>query len=220
MSGRGPGERPGADASGADGTGLDDAGLRDLAVRGRAQMRAERRQEELETVRDLWGRRSLADVVVEAMRRGDEIAVRLAGRTLRGPVVDAGTDFATVDTAHRRVDVHLTAGLRHSGGHDYQGPALLVEIATRAKAGGADPATPNATFRSRLQRYDVESQLHPDRRVEVGTILDPEPLVGRVQARATDHLYLRDRDDRELFVPLAVITYIAWGPRGERPHDR
>lgn len=50
--------------------------------------------------------------------------------------------------------------------------------------------------------------------VEIGTSLLGHPLVARVLAVACDHLYVRDLDDAEVFVPLAGITWVA---RREQP---
>ncbi|HVM00834.1 MAG TPA: hypothetical protein VM324_16210 [Egibacteraceae bacterium] len=172
----------------------------------RAEWRAERRAAELEALRDHHSRRTIADVLVEAMRRGDTVTLQLGPhRRITGTVTDAGRDFAVVENAHER----LAARVADRDGHPYLGPELLVEIRGRAHTGGAQPTKPSATFRSVLQRFDFDAQADPRARIEIGTTLRCQPLTGRVQALAADHLYLIDEDDTQHFAPLSTITYVA-----------
>lgn len=184
--------------------------LADVRASMRAEYRAERRAAELEAVRDQWARRTIVDVLVEAMRRGDTVTLQ-TGPHLRvtGTVTDAGRDFAVVENPHQRVAVRVT----DRDALSYHGPEVLVEIRHRAQTGGAQPTKPSATFRSVLQRFDFDSQTDPRVRIEVGVALKPQPLVGRMQALAEDHLYLIDEHAVGHFVPLSTITYVAWAPR-------
>jgi hypothetical protein len=183
-----------------------------LAARVRAENRAERRQAELEAVRERWRSRRFVEAVQEAMRRGDELTVWLPpGRRLRGVVVDAGVDFATLDDSGRRISVHLAAGVQTDFGDPYQPPLVVVAIAHRSRSGGTNPSRRTPSFQALLHQFDFEQRyLRPTRHVEVSTLLDADPLVGRIEVHAWDHLYLRATDGSEVFVPVAAITTIAW----------
>jgi hypothetical protein len=184
--------------------------LADVRAAMRAEYRAERRAAELEAVRDHWSRRTIADVLNEAMRRGDTVALQLGPhRRITGTVTDAGRDFVVIDTPHQRVAVRVT----DRDGHPYRGPELLVEIRERAATGGSNATKPSATFRAVLQRVDFESQADPRARVEVGTSMSAQPLTGRVQVLAEDHLYVVDEHAVDHFIPLSTITHVAWAPR-------
>lgn len=135
-----------------------DPELADVRARMRAEFRAERRAAELEAVRDHWSRRTIADVLDEAMRRGDTVTLQLGiHRRVTGTVTDAGRDFAVIDSPHRRVAVRVT----DRDGHPYRGPELLVEIHERAATGGSNATKPSATFRAVLQRFGFESRPTP-----------------------------------------------------------
>jgi hypothetical protein len=196
-------------------TGDIERELEDLAARVRAEGRAERRQVELEAVRERWRSRRFVEAVQEAMRRGDEVTVVLpGGRKLQGLVVDAGVDFATLWAAGRGVSVHLSAGVQSEFGDPYQPPLVMVTIRRRSRSGGTNPSRRTPSFQALLHQYDFEQRyLRPGRYVEVGTLLERDPVVGRIEVHAWDHLYLRTEDGSEVFVPVAAITTIAWAER-------
>ena len=185
--------------------------LTDVRASMRAEFRAERRSAEAETVHDMWTRRTLGDVLAEAMRRGDRVAIHLhPGRAVEGVIVDGGRDYAVIETPRQRIAVRIAAVRRDAGIDPYEGPQLHIEVRERAPAGGAEASKPSSTFRSVLQRYDFEQQLDERRYAEIGTTRRLDPLIGRLLALAADHLYVRDRDDVELFIPTSAITYITW----------
>ena len=187
-----------------------DPDLADVRARMRAEYRAERRAAELEALRDHWSRRTIADVLAEAMRRGDTVTVHLwPQRRVTGTVSDAGRDFAVIQNPHQRVAVRVT----DRDHHPYHGPQLLVEIRERVRAGGTQATKPSASFRAVLQRFDFDSQTDPQVLVEIGVTLRSQPIVGHVQVLAEDHLYLVDDHTMDHFVPLSAVTYVAWAPR-------
>lgn len=189
--------------------------LTDVRASMRAEFRAERRSTEAEAVHDLWTRRTLSDVLAEAMRRGDRMVIHLhPGRAVEGVIVDAGRDYAIVETPRQRVAIRVAAVSRDAAIDPYEGPQLLIEVRERVAAGGAEASKPSSTFRSVLQRYEFEQQLDERRYAEIGTTRRLDPLAARLLALATDHLYVRDRDDVELFIPTSAITYITWADTG------
>jgi len=183
-----------------------------LTARVRAEHRAERRQLELEAVHERLRARGFDDVIAEALRRGDELAVSLpGGRRVRGLVVDAGADFATLQAGDRLIGVHLAAGIQQEFGEPYQPPLAVLRISRRSRSGGTNPSGRTPSFQALLHQYDFEQRyLRPSALVEVGTLVEPDPIIGRIEAHAWDHLYLRSDDGTEVFIPVAAITTIAW----------
>ncbi|MBA2556999.1 MAG: hypothetical protein H0V12_06590 [Chloroflexi bacterium] len=189
--------------------------LTDVRASMRAEFRAERRSTEAEAIHDMWTRRTLSDAVAEAMRRGDRVAIHLhPGHNVEGVIVDAGRDYAVVETPRQRLAVRVAAATRDAVVDPYEGPQLLIEVRERIPAGGAEASKPSSTFRAVLQRYEFEQQLDERRWAEVGTTRRIDPLTARLLALAADHLYVRDRDDVELFIPTSAITYITWADAG------
>lgn len=180
--------------------------LADVNAALRAQYRAEQRALEREAVYDHWSRRSIADVLAEAMRRGDPVRLQLPpSRRVTGKVTDVGRDFAVIENPRLRLVIRVT----DRDGHPYQAPELLLAIPERAPSGGTNATNPHETFRAVLQRLDIDTQHDPRCRVEIGTTMSAQPLTGQIRALAADHLYLLDHDDVEHFIPLSAITYVA-----------
>lgn len=185
----------------------------DLEAGLRAEERAERRATEHEALRDLWARRRVIDVLHEALRRGDHLTVHAYPRQLSGPIVEAGRDFAVIATTRQRVTVRASIPDGDTPREVYQQPPLHIEVAERAQSGGRKPSQPTSTFRSVLQRFDFQAQIHADP-VEVGVLGRPDPLVGSLRALGHDHLYLSNPDEVETFIALSAVTYIAWADFG------
>ncbi len=152
------------------------------------------------------------EAVHEALRRGDELRVWLpGGQRLDGVVIDAGVDFATLRSGDRQVSVHLSAGVQTEFGDPYQPPLVMVSVRHRSRSGGTNPSRRTPSFQALLHQFDFEQRyLRPSAFVSVGTVLDREPVLGRIEVHAWDHLYLRGRDGEEIFVPVAAISTIAW----------
>lgn len=195
-----------------------DRELADVTRRARQELRADRQEAERDAVMARWSRRTIGDVAVEALRRGDLVAISTGTERFTGAITAAGVDYATVADTHRgEVDVHLAAAVRPSPTDaDYQGPAVLLEVLRRATSGGGDPAGAGPTFRARLSHWVVQQQLQPRRHVAVTTSLREVPLVGHLRVRAADHVYLVAPDGNEAFVPLAIIEAVHWSAGAER----
>lgn len=185
----------------------------DLEAGLRAEWRAERRATEHEALRDMWSQRRLVDVFHEALRRGDEVVVHCHPRRLHGQVVDAGRDYAVVDTGRQHVTVRAVSMDSDDRAAPYLGPPVRVEIPKRARRGGRQASHPSSTFRSVLHHFDFQAQLR-QKPVELGVAGRRDPLEGWLRALGTDHLYLCDRDDVEVFVPLSTVGYVAWADLG------
>jgi hypothetical protein len=180
-------------------------GLAEVRARLRAQFRAARRSEEEEAVRDQWRRRTLAEALAEAMRRGDTVRLRLPGLRVQGRVLDAGRDYVVVDAPRGQVVVRVAAA--GDAPDPYHAPLLVAEVVERSRSGGTDATRPASTFRAALARLEVDSRLDARLVVEVGTSLGGEGVTGRLEALGADHVYVRTRDGVDVLVPLGAVTY-------------
>lgn len=171
----------------------------------RSEWRTERRALEHDALHDAWTRRTVSDVLHESLRRGDELRIAAYRRVFNGHLVDAGADFAKLQT-HRKEQV----AIRTMDQQDpYNGPPILIEVLAQAQITGGDPTDQDATFRSLLQQCDAHSQLDPRARIELGVALQDDPLTGQLNALGVDHLYVNTEQYRAT-IPLSQVIYIAW----------
>jgi hypothetical protein len=183
-----------------------DTELTDVRATMRAHYRDQQRTVEREAAYCHWSSRTIADVLLEAMRRGDTVTLQLGPhRHITGAVTDAGRDYVIVVNSHER----LAARVTDRDGHPYLGPHLLVQIHDRGLTGGVQPTRPQSTFRDILRQSELEAEADPRVHIEVGTTLHSQPVTGRVQALAEDHLYLVDDQGTQTYVPLSTVTYVA-----------
>lgn len=166
----------------------------DLAAAGaafRAEMRAEAAAYEELAARDLLRGRTLADVLAEALARGDLVTVTVPGRSFTGTVTYAAGDLACLRTASGDdVDVHLEG-------------AVTLRVVEAARAGGRSRGAGPASFAARLGEHESARTL-----LEIGARTPPEGLVGRVEAVARDHVVVADVTGTRWFVARAAIDYV------------
>jgi hypothetical protein len=166
----------------------------DLAATG-AAMRAEWRAEQEAATRDAaeaWQHsRTLADVLVECMHRGDRVALVVGGHRVVGEVVDVGDDVVSVMGLSGRFDVHLAPSV----------PCHL-QIEERARYGGrrADSAAP--TFRARLLDREAAGD-----DVSLATLVDSETFDGQLHVGA-DVVVLRTRLGAQHYFPLSAVVAV------------
>jgi hypothetical protein len=184
------------------------------------QRRPEREEAERWALQRMLQERSLADVVYEAMSRGDQLGVELpGGRSFVGRVTHGAGDLARIETAHLLVDVNLAL-------------VQALWVVRRPRARGVERGPGVLSFRARLkelersgaaERLRLLQQLKrlgsprvaklpvPDRtpaEVELGLAGRAEPLRGQIEAVAEDHVYFVDRARGEWFLPLARVAYV------------
>ena len=184
-----------------DGGDLGDDGpesLRHAVRRLNAELRAA--QEELEEATEHTERatRSLAEVALEFLYRGDTIRASVGPRSFTGVVIHVGTGVMTLRTpAEAEIDLSY--------------PALsAIRVVTRATSGGRTrTSTHPGEMTARLRELENTGEA-----VELGGArLDPA-LEGTVQVVARSHLEFRARDGAEWVLPLAEVGYVirAGGP--------
>lgn len=189
--------------------------LAELRGRLRGRWKAERRDQEREALHEHWQQRDLIDAVIESMHRGDEVAFHFpAPRTLRGYILSVGRDYATLREAaapHREYAIRLPRRGLAADSDAYSAPHVAFEVLRRAShVWGENPEIMCPTFQAVLQEFDFTQQAAPHRLAELATTFHVEPWLGTFQAHTGDHVYLRSRDGRELFIPASTIASVAW----------
>ena len=134
-------------------------------------------------------RRTLGDIAVELMNRGDEVGATAAGTTISGVITHAAGDLVIIETSHSTVSVNLA------------GP-ISLRVVRRAQAGGRGRANGSPSYRSRMLELEMSGEL-----VEIVTPLTPDPLVGTISVVGADHVVVIDRDQTEQFVPLSAVAF-------------
>lgn len=168
---------------------------RELRLGPGRDMQREAELTELETHIARLRRRTLAELAIEAMHRGDTITVTLAGRSITGTPAFVGTDYMVLETPTEVVDVRLdrvilTVVRRPRGGHRVQGGSR--------------------TMKARLAEYEQTGE-------PVRVVCDTagEEISGRIRIAASDHL-LVDTSDGQRVVPIAAVGLVV----RNRPDDR
>ncbi len=171
------------------------AGVDDLqrAVRElNAELRAQ--QEELEQVAEHTERatRSLAEVALEFLYRGDSIRVAVGERIFTGQVTHVGTGVMTLRTpGDNEIDI----------AYDCLGS---IRVVNRAASGGrARTSTHPGEMVARLRELENSGE-----QVELGGAGLVQSLEGTVTVVARSHLEFRARDGSEWVVPLTEIGYV------------
>ena len=156
-------------------------------VGGEFRLEAEAIEED--TAKLTLRRRTLEDIAVELMNRGDEVGAVGDGISVSGVITHTAGDLAIIETPHSIVSVNLA------------GPVSL-RVLHRAQKGGRGRATGSLSYRSRMLELEISGEF-----VEVVSINSPDPLRGTITIVGKDHLVILDRDDAEWFVPLSAIAF-------------
>ena len=174
----------------------DFEGLEDLdqelreSVGGEFRRQAE--EDEYATRKGVLRRRTLDQVAYELLARGDTVAVLAGERRFLGVVAHANRDLLTLVTPQGdQVHVNLT------------GPVVL-QVAERAPAGGKgrDRFGPES-FLARMRELELS-----ERTVEIVAPPAGDPLTGRIEAAAPDHLMVIGNTDTPSFVPLPWVAAV------------
>ena len=137
-------------------------------------------------------RRSLTDIAVEAMNRGDQVILARGETRHRGVLVSVHSDLAVLSTGMGLVNTRL--------------PGTTITIAERAPAGGTHGDRGSQTFRGRLAELEHTTE----------SIIIEGPdleLHGRIVVASEDHVSIVDAERREWFVPYEEIWFVIQ-PRG------
>lgn len=178
------------DDTAPDGDDLQHA-MRELSAELRAQ------QEELEEAAEHVERasRSLPEVALEFLYRGDIIRVTVGQRSWIGSVTHVGTGVMTLQTqAGAEIDIA------------YDGLSS-IRVVERTASGGRSRTTKHpGELVARLREVENSGEA-----VELGGRALP-PLEGRVGVVAGSHLEIRVRDGSEWVVPLTEVGYLIRSP--------
>ena len=176
------------DAMGGDDQ-LDDLG-RELRERVEAEMRLEAEILEHDSALVERRRRTMADLAIELVSRGDAVTAIAGDKVLRGRLTYARGTIASMDTGSGTADLHLAAG-------------VVLRIDERRTEGGTAPRAGSDTLRARLLEYDLD-----DRRIEIWVPAHGTEVAGAIGAVGKDHLVLIDRNGSEWVARLADIAWV------------
>jgi hypothetical protein len=168
---------------------LDDLG-RELRERVGEEMRLEAEMLEHDAALVEQRRRRIADLALELVSRGDTVTAIAGDKSLRGRLVYARGDLATLETGAGSFDLHLAAG-------------VILRIDERRAEGGVTPRSGSDSLRARLLAYEIE-----DRAVEVWIPPHHVEFGGRIGAVGQDHLIIVDRDGTEWVAQLADVAWV------------
>jgi hypothetical protein len=171
--------------------GFDDLG-RELRESVGGEFRRQAEEDEYAARKGVLRKRTLDQVAYELLARGDTVAVLAGDRRFLGVVAHANRDLLTLVTPQGD-QVHVNLG----------GP-IVLQVAERAPAGGKgrDRFGPES-FLARMRELEL-SELT----VEVVAPPAGDPISGRIEAAATDHLMVIGDANLPSFVPLPWVAAI------------
>ncbi|MBT8203589.1 MAG: hypothetical protein HKN74_12855 [Acidimicrobiia bacterium] len=171
---------------------LDELG-RELRERMGDELRAEAELVEQDAATVELRRRTVADVALELVSRGDTVSVIAGEKVLRGTLVYARGELARIHTASGRADINLAS-------------PVVLRVDARSRDGGT-AARPGAdTLRARLLEYDME-----DVAIELWAPTPATTVSGSISAVGRDHVVLEDHDGADWIVRLVDIAWIVPG---------
>ena len=132
-------------------------------------------------------RQTLGDQAKGLVNRGDRVSVEFGGHSFSGAVVAAGEDYATVEGPGQAADIKLD---------EARWSVLTTDTPADTEPGGLE------SFRAVLHEHASAG------RVIRFALPGGDLVIGRVVVIATDHVEMRDVDDRQLIVPMKLILGI------------
>lgn len=171
------------------GDGLDDL-ARELRDRVGHELRQEAELIEQDAATVERRRRTLSDLAIELLSRGDSVTVVAGERSIRGRVTYARGEILALQTSSGRFDVHLASG-------------VVLRVDERTTEGGSPPTAGSDTLRARLLELELAGSS-----IEVWAPAHGVSESGAITAVGRDHLIIADRDGREWAVPLLDIAWV------------
>jgi hypothetical protein len=156
----------------------------------RETWRAEQEAAAVEAVDDWRHRRSLRDLALEIVHRGDPVVAILEHVRFFGEIEAVGRDLLAIRSVLGRVDIHL---------HD--SVPLMLQVGERIREGGARESLDDGDFRSSLAARERFGE------VTLGCTLSPEPFDGTLVV-GSDHVCLVGRGGGETYLPFGSVAYV------------
>jgi len=156
----------------------------------RAEWRADQEAQTADAADDWRHHRTLRDIALETVHRGDPIVALLAHVRFHGDVEAVGSDLLALRTVSGRVDVHL-----------HEGIPLMLQVGERVKEGGARETLADGDFRTALIARERFGE------VTLGCVFVEEPFDGKIVVGA-DHVCLIGRGGGETYFPLWSVAYV------------
>ena len=164
--------------------------LRATASAMRETFRAEQEAETAEALDDWRHRRSLRDIALEMVHRGDPIVAILEHVRFYGDVEAVGGNLLAIRTVLGRVDLHL---------HD--NVSMMLQVGERIREGGARESLDDGDFRTALIARERFGE------VTLGCTFSPEPFDGTLVI-GCDHVCLVGRGGGETYFPFGSVAYV------------
>ncbi len=171
------------------GDSLDDLG-RELRERVGHEMRLEAEMVERDAASVEARRRTLSDVAVELLSRGDTVTVIAGERSIQGQLSYARGEIVSLDTTSGSIDAHLAAG-------------VVLRIDERSPEGGRAPKAGSASLRARLLEHELS-----EAGIEAWVPAHALVVAGSIAAVGKDHVIIRNHDDTEWTLGLRDIAWI------------
>jgi hypothetical protein len=156
----------------------------------RETWRAEQEAAAADAVDDWRHRRSLRDLALEIVHRGDPVVAILEHVRFFGDIEAVGSDLLAIRSVLGRVDIHL---------HD--SVPLMLQVGERIRDGGARESLDEGDFRSSLLARERFGE------VTLGCTFSPEPLDGTLVV-GSDHVCLVGRGGGETYFPFGSVAYV------------
>ncbi len=138
----------------------------------------------------LLSRRTLADVALELVSRGDTVQLNVGAERFVGVITYARGSLATLETSSGDV-VHVNLA----------GP-IAIRVTKRSTSGGRSPDELGPdSFEARLRELEHDEQM-----VVLAMPIIGEAFPCRIEAVAADHALVLDRTGQEWFVPLHQVA--------------
>jgi hypothetical protein len=168
--------------------GNPDARAVDAAVK--TEWRAEQEAATADALDGFRHERTLRDVALETVHRGDRLSVTLPNAHFLGTVEAVGDDLLSLRAVSGRVDLHLHPAL-----------PLMLQVGERARDGGTRETLGDGDFRGALLAREAAGE------VTLGCVLLSEPIDGKLVV-GKDHVCVVRRGGGETFIPLSSVSYV------------
>ena len=177
--------------------GMDDLNepQANLVRRMRAEQRELQETIEAETVAIERSQRSIQDIALEHMHRGDSVRISVGRRAWTGEVIHVGTHLLSIRPATgTEVDV------------GYERLSTVRVVARAASGGGSSASSDPASLVARLRDLQRTGAM-----VEIGGVAIEPPVRGVVVAVARQHVELLGPDGTEWVLGLRAVDYVIRG---------
>lgn len=173
---------------------FEDPELAALGQQFRDELRAEAAEYEALAAKDLMRNRSLREVALELLHRGDVVGAVVGRRAFTGTVTYAAGDLVCMRTPSLEVDLSLAT-------------PLALQVLERVRTGGRGRGTGPGSFLGRLRDHELSAG-----QVEVCCPALDMDVRGAVVAVAEDHVVMEGSEGQHWFLARQAIGCVVTRP--------